>query len=272
MRDLRGKVLFITGASRGIGKAVALRAARDGAKIVIASKTGRPHPRLPGTIFEAAGEIEAAGGEALAVETDIRVEDQVYAAIDQAVARFGGIDILVNNASAISLTQTRDTPLRRFDLMMEVNIRGTFVCSQACVPWLSKSSNPHILVIAPPPDLARRWFAPHPAYTVSKYGMSLLALGMAEEFRDEGIAVNALWPRTLIATAALTAIDMPREVARKPEIVADAAHEILCSDARRTTGNFFIDEQVLRAAGCNDFARYAVTPTLEPKLDLFVSE
>lgn len=272
MRGLGGKVLFITGASRGVGRAIALRAARDGAKIVIAAKTTQPHPRLPGTIFDAATDIEAAGGEALPLETDIRFEDQVYTAIDQAVTRFGGIDILVNNASAISLTSTRETPLKRFDLMMDVNVRGTFVCSQACMPWLSKSPNPHILMIAPPPDLNAKWFGPHPAYTVSKYGMSLLALGIAEEFRSQGVAVNALWPRTLIATTALTMIDMPREAARKPEIVADAAHEILCSDARLTSGNFFIDEQVLRAAGCVDFSRYAVSPTLEPRLDLFVSE
>lgn len=272
MGSLTGKVLFITGASRGIGKAIALKAARDGAKIVIAAKTTQPHPRLPGTIFEAAGEIEAAGGEALAVETDIRFEDQVYAAIDKAVARFGGIDILVNNASAISLTPIYETSLKRFDLMMDINVRGTFVCSQAGLPWLTKSANPHILMLAPPPDLSPKWFAPHSAYTVSKYAMSLLAMGLAEEFREVGIAVNTLWPRTLIATAALTAIDMPHEAARKPDIVADAAYEIFCSDARCTSGNFFIDEQVLRAAGCDDFSRYAVTPTHEPMLDLFVND
>jgi citronellol/citronellal dehydrogenase len=273
MTSLAGKTLFITGASRGIGKAIALRAARDGANVVIAAKTTEPHPRLPGTIFDAASEIEQAGGNALPLQVDIRDEAQVAAAVRQAAAHFGGIDILVNNASAISLTGTLDTPARRFDLMMAVNARGTFVCSQACIPWLKSASNPHILVIAPPPTVRTEWFAPHPAYSLAKFGMSLLALGMAGEFKADGIAVNGLWPRTLIATAALDLIDVGCAAeARKPTIMADAAYSILCTDSRQVTGQFFIDETVLKNAGMLNFDDYAVDPARSLRMDLFVPE
>ena len=271
MSTLSGKTLFITGASRGIGLAIALRAARDGANIVVAAKTDRPHPKLPGTIHTAAAQIEAAGGKALAIVTDIRSDEQVYAAVEQAVRRFGGIDILVNNASAISLTGTLETPMKRFDLMMGVNVRGTFLCSQACLPHLKRAASPHILTLAPPLNFNARWFAPHVAYSIAKYGMSLCVLGMAEEFRSAGIAVNALWPRTLIATAALQVIPgVEAERGRKPEIVADAAWHILTRDSRATTGNFFIDEEVLAAAGVTDFSPYAVTPGAELLPDLFL--
>jgi citronellol/citronellal dehydrogenase len=272
MSTLRNKTLFITGASRGIGKAIALRAARDGANIVIVAKTAEPHPLLPGTIYDAAREIEAAGGHALPLSADVRFEDQIQECVAKAVAAYGGIDILVNNASAISLTGTLETSMKRFDLMMDVNIRGTFACSQACLPSLKASENPHILVLAPPPDLAPKWFAAHAAYTLSKYGMSLLALGMAEEFRAAGVAVNALWPRTIIATAALKAIHLSTAGARKPEIVADAAYRLLCSPSRTTTGNFFIDEDVLRSAGVTNFDAYAVSAGVAPQIDLFVEE
>src|SRR6266851_7037922 len=231
MRNLRGKTLFITGASRGIGKAIALRAARDGANIAIAAKTTQPHPKLPGTIFSAAEEIEQAGGKALACAVDIRDELQIASAVARTVETFGGIDILVNNASAISLTGTVDTPMKRYDLMHSVNVRGTFACSQACIPYLKKSSNPHILNNSPPLNIEARWFAPHVAYTMSKFGMSLCVLGMAEELRSDGIAVNALWPRTVIATAALQVIPGAEpERGRTPEIVADAAWHILTGD------------------------------------------
>ncbi|MGH9539839.1 MAG: SDR family oxidoreductase [Terriglobales bacterium] len=273
MASLAGKTLFITGASRGIGLAIALRAARDGANIAIAAKTETPHPRLPGTIHTAAAEVEAAGGKALPLPVDIRFEDQVYAAVQQAVTRFGGIDILVNNASAISLTGTLETPMKRYDLMMGVNVRGTFLCSQACLPHLKKSANPHILTLSPPLDLRAGWFAPHLAYTMSKYGMSLCVLGMAEEFREAGIAVNALWPRTIIATAALQVIPgAEAQRGRSPEIVADAAWHILTRDSRSTTGNFFIDEDVLAAAGITDLTAYAMAKGLPLRPDLFVEE
>jgi citronellol/citronellal dehydrogenase len=270
---LRGKTLFITGASRGIGKAIALRAARDGANIVIAAKTTTPHPRLPGTIHTAAAEIEAAGGKALACVVDIRFEEQVREAASQAVQTFGGIDILVNNASAISLTGTLATSLNRFDLMHEVNARGTFVCSQVCIPYLLQSVNPHILNISPPLNLEPRWFGPHLAYTMAKYGMSLCVLGMAEEFREKGLAVNALWPKTVIATAAVTNLLGGEEViqkSRRPEIVADAAHVILTTVAAGNTGNFYIDENVLRKAGVTDFAGYAMDPSVGLISDLFL--
>lgn len=271
MADLKGKTLFITGASRGIGLAIALRAARDGANVVIAAKTTEPHPKLPGTIHTAAKEIEAAGGKALAVMTDIRFEDQVQAAVDATVKRFGGIDILVNNASAISPTGTLATPIKRFDLMLGINTRGTYLCSQLCVPHLKRSSNPHILTLAPPINLNPRWLAPHVAYTIAKYGMSLCTIGMAEEFRADGIAVNALWPRTIIATAALQVIPGAEpERGRTPEILADAAHWILTRPSRETTGNFFIDDEVLRRAGVTDFSRYAVDPTKPLKQDIFL--
>jgi citronellol/citronellal dehydrogenase len=271
MADLRGKTLFITGASRGIGLAIALRAARDGANVVVAAKTAEPHPKLPGTVFTAAREIEAAGGQALAVPTDIRFEDQVEAAVGAAVKRFGGIDILVNNASAISLTGTLETPIKRFDLMMGINTRGTFLCSQACLPALKRAANPHILTLSPPINLSPRWFAPHVAYTIAKYGMSLCVLGMAEEFRGAGVAVNALWPRTIIATAALQMIpgaDLGR--GRKPEILADAAHWILTQPGRTLTGNFFIDEDVLARAGVTDLGAYAVDPAKPLSKDIFL--
>lgn len=269
--SLRSKTLFITGASRGIGLAIALRAARDGANIAIAAKTETAHPKLPGTIHSAAEEIERAGGNALALAVDIRDENRVLAAVAQAAERFGGIDILINNASAISLTGALATPMKRFDLMMGVNTRGTFLCSQACLPFLRRAENPHILTLSPPLNLDPRWFAPHTAYTIAKYGMSMFVLGMAEEFRGEGIAVNALWPRTTIATAALRVIPgAPVERSRKPEIVADAAWNILTRNSRECTGNFFLDEDVLRAAGVNDFEPYAVTPGAELQPDLFL--
>ena len=262
---LQGKTLFITGASRGIGLAIALRAARDGANIVIAAKTAETNPKLPGTIHSAAAEIEAAGGHALALQTDIRDEANVLAAVEQAVARFGGIDILVNNASAISLTPTDATPMKRFDLMFGVNVRGTYLCTQACLPQLIASAragrNPHVLNMSPPLSMREHWFAPHVAYTMAKYGMSECTLGHAGEFRKFGIAVNSLWPRTAIATAALQMIpgvDVGK--CRTPEILADAAWHILTSDAKTTTGNFFIDDALLVQHGVTDFDRYSVTP------------
>ncbi len=272
MPTLKGKTLFITGASRGIGEAIAVRAARDGARIAIAAKTERPHPKLPGTIYSAAEAIEKAGGQALPLAVDIRDGDAVAQAVEKTAAHFGGIDILINNASAIWLAGTADTPLKRLDLMFGVNIRGTFVCSQACLPWLKQSANPHILNLSPPPILEPRWFGPHVAYTISKYGMSLCALGMAEEFRDDGIAVNTLWPRTVIATAALAMLGsrVAPEQCRKPDIVADAAHAIVTRPSRECTGRHFIDEDALAEAGVTDLAHYAVKPgeTLAP--DLFV--
>ncbi|WP_116807507.1 SDR family oxidoreductase [Steroidobacter cummioxidans] len=263
--SLRGKTLFISGASRGIGLAIAVRAAKDGANIAIAAKSDQPNPRLPGTIHTAAEAIEAAGGKALPMQVDIRDENAVAAAVQKTAAHFGSVDILVNNASAISLSGTLDTPMKRFDLMFGVNVRGTFVCSQACLPHLKESAqagrNPHILNLSPPLSMKPRWFAPHVAYTMAKYGMSMCVLGMAEEFRADGIGVNALWPRTVIATAALNVIALadPKK-GRKPEIMADAAHAILTRDPRSCTGNFFIDDEVLASAGTKDLDQYAVTP------------
>ena len=268
--SLRARTIFITGASRGIGHAIAMRAAEDGANVVIAAKTIEPHPKLPGTIHTAAADVEAAGGKALAVATDIRDEAQVDAAIAAAVARFGGIDILVNNASAISLTGTVDTPMKRFDLMHQINTRGTFLCTQKAVPHLAKSSNPHVLNISPPlhSTLSPRWFAPHVAYTMAKYGMSLCALGMAEEFRALGIAVNALWPRTAIDTEAIRLIagQESRAKTRSPRIMADAAHWILTQSSRTLTGRFFLDDEALRSAGVTDFSRYRPANTSEDEL------
>jgi citronellol/citronellal dehydrogenase len=273
MQNLRGKTLFITGASRGIGLAIALRAARDGAQVVVAAKTVEPHPKLPGTISSAVEAIEAAGGQGLAVATDIRFEEQVASAVEAAVRRFGGIDILVNNASAIQLTGTLATTLPKFDLMHQVNVRGTFLTSRACLPHLIRAENPHILNISPPLNLKPAWFAGHVAYTMSKYGMSLCVLGMAEEFRAEGVAVNALWPRTAIATAAVQNLlggSQAISRCRRPEIMADAAWQILTRNSRECTGQFFIDDDVLRAAGVTDLDRYAVTPGAELLPDFFV--
>lgn len=272
MADLRGKTLFITGASRGIGKAIALRAARDGANVAIVGKTADPHPKLPGTVFSAAEEIEAAGGKALARVCDIRFEDQVQAAIAETVTRFGGIDVLVNNASAISLTPTESTDMKRYDLMHAINTRGTFLCSKLCIPHLLRAPNPHILMLSPPPQLVAEWFANHLAYTIAKYGMSLCALGLAHEYKGR-IAVNALWPKTVIATAAVQNLLGGDEVmahARRPEIVADAAAEIITRPFAEYTGNFCIDEDVLRAAGVSDLDVYAVTPGSNLMPDLFV--
>ena len=274
--SLKGKTLFISGGSRGIGLAIALRAAADGANVVIAAKTAEPNPKLAGTIHSAAREIEQAGGACLPVQTDIRDEAQVLEAVRLGAERFGGIDVLVNNASAIGLTATDSTPMKRFDLMLGVNLRGTYLCTQACLPHLARSAqqgrNPHVLTLSPPLTLKAQWFGPHVAYSIAKYGMSLCVLGHAEELRPHGIGVNALWPRTVILTAALKMIPGVRpEQCRRPEIVADAAHAILCSDARTTSGNFFLDEDVLRAAGVSDFDSYAVVPgTRELLPDLFV--
>lgn len=273
MSTLRGKTLFITGASRGIGLAIALRAARDGANIVVAAKTERPDPRLPGTIHSAVEEINKAGGHGLATACDIRFEEQVQAAVDKAVATFGGVDIVVNNASAISLTGTLDTPMKRYDLMHAVNTRGTFLVSKSCLPHLLKAANPHILNISPPLNFETRWFAPHLAYSMAKFGMSLCVLGMAGEFRDQGVAVNALWPKTVIATAAVQNLLGGDEVvnrSRKPSIMADAAHIILTRNSHECTGNFFMDEVVLRDAGVTDFDQYAVTPGSELLPDFFL--
>jgi citronellol/citronellal dehydrogenase len=262
MRSLKGKTLFITGGSRGIGHAIALRAARDGANVVIAAKTVKPHPKLPGTIYSAAEEIEAAGGKALPLQVDIRNEQEIAAAAKAAAQEFGGIDILVNNASAINLTGTLETRMKRFDLMFGVNVRGTFATSQAVIPYLLEADNPHILNLSPPLDMDPKWFRHHTAYTMSKFGMSMCVLGMSAEFADQGLAVNALWPKTVIATAAISMLggQVQPENCRKPDIVADAAQAILTRDAKECTGNFFIDEDVLKEEGVSDFDAYAVKP------------
>ncbi len=273
MGDLGGKTLFITGASRGIGKAIALRAGRDGARVAFVAKTAEPNPKLPGTVYTAAEEIEAAGGQALPMIADIRFDDQVEAAIEKTIETFGGIDILVNNASAISLTGTLETSMKRFDLMHSINTRGTFLCSRLAIPYLEKAKNPHILNISPPLNLDSKWFAPHVAYTMAKYGMSLCVLGMAEELRPKGIAVNALWPRTAIATAAVRNLlggDEMIGMCRHPAIMADAAHAVLTHDGRELTGRFLIDDEVLREAGVTDLEPYAVTPGSELMPDFFL--
>src|SRR4249919_1099009 len=273
MTTLSGKTLFITGASRGIGRAIALRAARDGANIAIASKSSAPNPKLPGTIHSVAAEVEAVGGRALALQCDIRDEDAVGAAVAATVDAFGGIDILVNNASAIWLRGTLDTPMKRFDLMQQVNSRGSFVCAQACLPWLLQAPNPHILTLAPPPSLDPKWWGPHTGYTLAKMGMSFVTLGLAAEFGPQGVAVNALWPRTVIATDAINMIPGVEPAwCRKPDIVADAAHAVLSRTARGFSGQFLIDEDVLRDAGVADFSAYAVDPSKTPLPDLFLPE
>lgn len=274
MPTLKGKTLFVTGASRGVGKAIALRAAGDGANVIVAAKTAEPHPRLPGTIYTAAAEIEQAGGRALAVPTDIRFDDQVHTAVARGVERFGGIDIVVNNASAIVLAGTLDTPMKRYDLMFDINARGAFLVTQACLPHLQRAANPHVLNLSPPLRMEARWFAPHSAYTLSKYAMSAWVLGMAEEFRDAGIAFNALWPRTTIDTEAIRLI-MGQEMrlrCRTPEILADAAHVVLTQDSRSFTGRFLLDEEVLRFAGITDFSGYRHAGVREEDLlpDYFV--
>ena len=271
MTDLKGKTLFITGATRGIGHAIGLRAAQDGANIVIAAKTVEPQPKLPGTIYTAAEDMEKAGGKALAIPVDVRDENQIAAAMAQAATAFGGIDILVNNASAISLTDTPSTPMKRYDLMHRINARGTFAATQAALPYLKKANNPHILTLAPPLNLNPRWFENHTAYTMAKYGMSLCVLGHSAEFGKHGIAVNGLWPKTLIATAALQLLpNVDPETGRRPEIMADAAHAILTKDSGTCTGNFFIDEDVLAAEGVTDFQKYRVNSDKALTPDLFV--
>ena len=271
--SLAGKTLFITGASRGIGLAIALRAAKDGANVAIAAKTAEPHKHLPGTIYTAAEEIEAAGGKALPLIVDVRDDASVMAGVEQAAAKFGGIDICVNNASAIQLTPTEATDMKRYDLMHQVNARGTFLTSKACIPWLKKAANPHVLALSPPLDMSPHWFGRHVAYTMAKYGMSMCMLGMAEEFKDEGIAFNGLWPRTGIATAAIKfalAGDEGMSHCRTPDIMADAAYAIFNKPSREFTGNFLIDDTFLYGEGVRDFDQYRVDPTRPLMPDFFV--
>ena len=271
--SLQGKTLFVTGASRGIGLAIALRAARDGANVAIAAKTAEPHPKLPGTIYSAAEEIERAGGKALPLIVDVRDEANVLEAVEKTVAAFGGIDICVNNASAISLTGTLATDMKRYDLMHQINTRGTFLVSKACIPHLKRAANPHVLMLSPPLDMAPKWFAPHVAYTMAKFGMSMCVLGMAEEFRADGIAFNALWPRTGVATAAIRfalAGDEGMKQCRTVDIMADAAHAIFVKPARDFTGNFLIDDTFLYGEGVRDFDPYKVDPTARLMPDFFV--
>lgn len=268
-KKLKDKVVFITGASRGIGREIALRCARDGAKVVIAAKSAEPHPTLPGTIYTVAKEIEEAGGEALPLQLDVRDEVMVYKVVEQTIEHFGGIDILINNASAIFIAPMLETPMKRFDLLFSVNVRGTFVCAQACIPHLKKSANPHILTFSPPLNMKAKWFKNQLAYTMSKYGMSECTLGMAEEFKSAGIAVNSLWPQTTIATAAIE-VNFPKhifEASRKPSIMADASYGIITSPSRETTGNFFVDEDYLRTQGVSDFSHYSVDPSKIPFKD-----
>ncbi|MFO7795037.1 MAG: SDR family oxidoreductase [Promethearchaeati archaeon] len=273
MADLKNKTLFITGASRGIGKAIALKAARDGANIAVVAKTKEPHPKLPGTVYTSVEDIEKVGGHGLPCIADIRFKDQVENAIEETLDRFGGIDILVNDASAINLTSTLNTSMKRFDLMFSVNVRGTFLCSKLCIPHLKNAENPHILNMSPPLNLDPKWFKNHVAYTMSKYGMSMCVLGMAEEFKEDGIAVNALWPRTAIATAAVKNLlggETSIKHSRKPEIVADAAYYILTSPSKEYTGNFFIDDEVLMENGITDLEKYSVIPGAKLIQDFFL--
>jgi citronellol/citronellal dehydrogenase len=272
MTSLAGKTLFVTGGSRGIGLAIAKRAAQDGANVVIAAKTSEPHPKLPGTIHTAAAEIEEAGGKALPLVCDIRDDEAVATAVAQAAEEFGGIDIVVNNASAIALQNTEETKISRFDLMHQVNARGTFLVSKTCLPWLLKAENPHILTLSPPLNMVEKWFAPHVAYSMAKYGMSMCVLGMAGEFRDQGIAVNALWPRTTIATAAVNMLggDELMMHSRKPDIMADAAYIILTKPSREFTGHFCVDDSVLEDEGVTDLSSYAVNPGVPLAPDFFV--
>lgn len=270
---LKNKTVFITGGSRGIGLAIGLRAARDGANVVIAAKTDKPHPDLEGTIHTAVEQIRDAGGQGLAIKMDLREEEQVQAAIDNAAEHFGGIDVLVNNASAIFLAGTLETPMKRYDLMHQVNVRGTFMASQKAIPYLKKSANPHILTLSPPIDLAPKWFENHCAYTMSKYGMSMSTLGMAAELKDEGVACNSLWPRTLIYTAAMKMVGrINPDNCRHEQIVADAAHAIVTRDARKYSGNFYIDEDVLRDEGVTDFSQYSIKPGAPLLPDLYLEE
>lgn len=272
MSNLKNKTIFITGASRGIGREIALRCAKDGANIVIAAKSAEPHPKLEGTIHSVAKEVEQAGGKALPIQLDVRDEEQIQNAVKKTVETFGGIDVLVNNASAINLSPTLKIEMKRFDLLMSVNARATFACSQACIPHLQKASNPHILNLSPPLSMKAKWFKNNLAYTMSKYGMSMCTLGMSAEFAKNGIAVNSLWPRTSIATAAIQ-YNFPEAVylsSRKPAIVADAAHVILTSKSDLTTGNFFIDEDILRVAGVTDFTQYAMDPSKKLFADYFL--
>lgn len=270
MTNLRGKTIFITGGSRGIGRAIALRAAADGANVVIAAKTDLPHPILSGTIHSVAREIEALGGKALPLQLDVRKDDDIRVAVTKAVEAFGGIDILVNNASALNLSKTLDLPMSRFDLLLSVNLRGTFATTQACLPFLLRAPNAHVLVLSPPLDLVPAWFGDHCAYTISKYGMSMCVLGLAEEFRAAGVAVNALWPQTMINTAASETFGLSGAGCRSPKIMADAAHTIFIKDSINFTGNFFLDEEVLRQSGVTDFEKYAIVPDAPLTKDLFI--
>lgn len=273
MTSLKNKTIFISGGSRGIGLEIAKRAARDGANIAIAAKTAEPHPTLPGTIYTAADEIVEAGGKALPLLCDIRFEEQVEGAVQKTVEEFSGIDICINNASAISLTPTLITSMKRFDLMQQINTRGTFLVSKTCVPFLEKSDNPHILNLSPPLNMKSKWFKSHCAYTIAKYGMSMCVLGMSEEFKEKGIAVNALWPRTAIATAAVQNLlggDEMIKHSRKPEIVADSAYEILIKDSKTFTGQFCIDDKILEQAGMSDLSKYSVEPGADLVPDFFL--